>query len=147
MPDTSDDGDLTAIATRLAVAIGRINRRIRPTNPELSYGQLSALSSVARLGPLRPGDLARLESVSAPSVTRLIANLESKGFVSRTADPADGRAFFIQATPAGEDAVVRARSQRAALLADLLSSYGPDELHRVAGALDVLEAAGQVDRS
>lgn len=143
----ADEDDRSAVATRLAVAIGRINRRIRPSNPELSYGQLSALSSIVRLGPLRPGDLARLESVSAPSVTRLIANLEAKGFVERTPDPVDGRAFYISASEAGADAVLRARQERAALLRELLADCSQDDLDRLTAALPALENAGHVDEA
>ncbi|MBN9188579.1 MAG: MarR family transcriptional regulator [Microbacterium sp.] len=88
-------------AARLAVAIGRINRRIRPSADGLSLGLLSALSTVVRLGPLRPSELARIEGVAAPTATRAVAELESRGFVERRPDPADGRAFFVSATRAG----------------------------------------------
>jgi DNA-binding MarR family transcriptional regulator len=141
--ETEADDEVTTLATRLAVAVGRLNRRIRPGNPELSYGQLSALASVVRLGPLRPGDLARLESTSAPSITRLIANLEAKGFVDRAPDPVDGRAFFIRATPAGAEAVLRARAERAGLLRALLADCSPEDLAALAAALPALEGAGQ----
>jgi DNA-binding MarR family transcriptional regulator len=136
--------DRADVASRLAIAVGRINRRIRPSEETLSYGKLSALSSILRLGPLRPGDLARVESITAPSVTRLVASLETAGFVTRSPDPADGRAFFIQATDAGAREVLRARAQRAGSMTDILAACTDDELARVAAALGVLEAVAGV---
>lgn len=133
--------DSTEVAGRLAVAVGRINRRIRPAGDGLSQGLLSALSTIVRKGPLRPGDLARIEIVAAPSATRAIAELETRGLVARQADPADGRSFFIEATDAGVEAVQRARSQRAVLVAELLAGVSADELAKLAAALDALEAA------
>ena len=132
------------LANRLAIAVGRINRRIRPSGPALSYGQLSALSSIVRLGPMRPGDLARLESISASSATRVLAGLESQGFVTRTPDPLDGRASFIEASVPGAQAVLMARAERATLLTGLLADCDADDIHRLAAALDVLEAVGRV---
>jgi DNA-binding MarR family transcriptional regulator len=131
----SPQRDRADVAARLAIAVGRINRRIRPAEDTLSYGKVSALSSIVRLGPIRPGDLARVESITAPSVTRLVAS---------SPDPADGRAFFIEATDAGAREVLHARAQRAGSMADLLANCTDEELHRVAAALDVLEAAAQV---
>lgn len=135
------DADARAeVASRLAVAVGRINRRIRPAADGLSHGLLSALSTIVRKGPLRPGDLARIEVVSAPSITRALADLEGRGLISRSADPADGRSFFVESTEAGSDAVLRARSERAERVAALMASRTDEEFALIASALDALEA-------
>ncbi len=126
-------------AARLALVIGRINRRIRPADGALTVGQLSALSTILRRGPLRPGDLGRLESVAAPVVTRLIAGLERRGLVRKEADPDDRRSFFVSATAAGEQAVRHARGERARRISTLLEQLDDDERAAVAGALDALE--------
>ena len=124
---TAADGDVRdEVAMRLAIAIGRLNRRIRPIGDGLTHGQLSALASVVQEGPIRPGDLARLEAVAAPTTTRVLADLESRGLVSRTADPADGRSFFVSATDDGRDAVVRARSERATHVLELMDGLDDD---------------------
>ncbi|GAA4167364.1 MarR family winged helix-turn-helix transcriptional regulator [Gryllotalpicola koreensis] len=130
-------------ATRLAVAIGRINRRIRPTRDGISHGLISALGSVVRVGEIRPGDLARLEAVAAPTMTRLVAVLEERGLVTRRPDPTDGRSFFVVATDAGVDAIRRARFERAERVAALLSTLPPEQLAAVTAAIDGLETAAQ----
>jgi DNA-binding MarR family transcriptional regulator len=150
-PATVVDGpaggsDRTYVAGRLAVVVGRLDRRIRATAHDLTYGQLSALSSIVRFGPLRPGDLARLESITAPSITRVIAGLDEIGLITRTPDPADGRAFFIQATTAGHQAVLRVRAQRAERLRGVLEDCTDDQIVQIGSALDVLEAAAQIQR-
>jgi DNA-binding MarR family transcriptional regulator len=134
---TGDQRD--EVAARLALVLGRLNRLIRPTAGDLTQSQLSALSSIVRLGPLRSGDLARIESVTPPSMTRLMGGLESGGLVERTADPDDGRAALLSATPAGIEAVLRARAHRARRLGLLLSHLDDEAMDTVDAATDILE--------
>lgn len=126
-------------AARLAVAIGRINRRIRPRG-ELTQAQLSALSSITRKGPLRPGDLARIESIAAPSATRVVAELEARGLVERHSDPDDGRSSLVKSTEAGAAAVLTARAERAQRISVLMAGLDGEQMAAVTSALDVLES-------
>lgn len=143
----ADDSTMTAlpqpdgddVATRLAVAIGRINRRIRPTRDGISHGLVSALGSIVRVGEIRPGDLARLESVAAPTITRLVAELETRGLVSRRPDPSDGRSFFVLPTEAGIDVMRRARFERAERLAAMLQTLPAEQQDAVKAAVEGLE--------
>jgi DNA-binding MarR family transcriptional regulator len=126
-------------AARLAIAIGRINRRIRPPEDGMTHGQLSVLSTVVRRGPLRPSDIARREHLAPPSVTRLVADLESRGLITREPDPLDRRSFFVHGTPQGQQAVLRARAERADRIGVLLDALDDDEHAAVVAALDALE--------
>ncbi len=130
---------------RLAIATGRLNRRLRSAGGGLSHGLLSALATVLKQGPLRLAELAQIESVSAPSSTRLVADLESQGLVTRAPDPDDGRAILISITPAGSDRVLQARASRAAVIAELFAQLTDDEIATVAAALPALEKI--VDRA
>jgi DNA-binding MarR family transcriptional regulator len=67
------------LPSRLSLAVGRLNRRLRGAGGGLSHGLLSALATVSKDGPLRLAELAQIEQVSAPSTTRLVAELEAKG--------------------------------------------------------------------
>ncbi|MEA9985570.1 MarR family winged helix-turn-helix transcriptional regulator [Subtercola sp. RTI3] len=142
MPDVNRDD----VAERLTLVISRLSRRIRPVGDELSHGVLSALSSVKTAGPLRPSDLARLENVAAPTMTRIVADLENRGLIERTADPLDGRSFLLRATPAGVGAVAQARSSRTARVLTMLAEQSDADLASLARALPVLEtvAAGRL---
>ena len=119
--------------------IGQLTRRLRSARGGLSHSLLSTLVSVAKHGPLRLADLAQAELVSAPSITRLIAELEGKLLVSRTPDPADGRASLIQVTDAGLEAVQVARRVRQQMVAELLEPLSADEVASIEAALPALE--------
>jgi DNA-binding MarR family transcriptional regulator len=137
--ETPTEPDRDELAARLAIVLGRLNRLIRSTAGDLTQSQLSALSSIVRLGSVRSGDLARIESVTAPSMTRLMAGLETEGFVDRKADPVDGRAALLSATPAGVEAVLRARANRSQRLAALLAPLDDDGIELLTRAATVLE--------
>jgi DNA-binding MarR family transcriptional regulator len=127
------------VPARLAFATGRLNRRLRSAGGGLSHGLLSALATVSKQGPLRLAELAQLESVSAPSTTRLVAELEGKGLVTRATDPDDGRAILISITPLGIETIAAARAARAAMVAELFESLEPHEVAAITAALPALE--------
>src|SRR6185437_5665306 len=85
--DPHDDDEL---ATRLRLAVTRLNRRLRQESyAGLSPAQASALGTVKRLGSPTLGELAVTEQVQPPTVTRLVGSLEGAGLVSREVDPDD----------------------------------------------------------
>ncbi|MEJ1230152.1 MAG: MarR family transcriptional regulator [Galbitalea sp.] len=124
---------------RLALVTGRLNRRLTAATGGLSHGLLSALATVAKHGPLRLAELAQFELVAAPGVTRIVAELESRGLVTRSVDPDDGRAQRIEVTPAGTEAVQRARAARACAIAELLEGLDETDLRAIEAALPALE--------
>lgn len=136
-----NDDDL---AGRLALAVGRLNRRMRSSTGDLSHGQLSALSTIVRRGPLRPGELAAIEVVAAPTITRVVADLESRGLVQREPDPDDGRSSFVSGTEAGIELLLRARSDRARTVQSIIAELTPEQVTALAAALPALEAAAHV---
>lgn len=136
--------DRGEIASRLAVVVGRLSRRSRVSPGSLSYGMVSALASIMRLGPMRPGDLARAEVVTKPTMTRVLGELEQKGLIRRESDPTDGRAFVVTVTEAGQAAVLEARRERAGIFAELMHELGDDDLRAIDNALAALERAARV---
>jgi DNA-binding MarR family transcriptional regulator len=137
-PSYSSSAD---VAARLAMVIGRMNRRIRSASDGLNYSSLSALATVSKAGSIRLADLAEREVVAAPSITRIVADLERRGLVTRRVNETDRRAFLIEATESGEQALAAARAKRAVLVTKLLQELSPAELHAVASALPALERA------
>jgi DNA-binding MarR family transcriptional regulator len=133
--------DRRDLARRLAFVVGTINRRLRPPADGLSHVAVSALSTISRTGAVRPGDLARLEGIAAPGMTRLVADLEQRGLVVRTADEHDRRSTLLSLTDAGERELREARTTRSAWVADLLEEVPPADLDAVERAVTALEAA------
>lgn len=138
-----DDDDL---AGRLALAVGRLNRRMRSSTGGLSHGQLSALSTIVRRGPLRPGELAAIEVVAAPTITRVVSDLEARGLVKREPDPDDGRSSFVSGTDAGVELLFRARSDRARAVQAIVAELTPEQVEAIAAALPALERAAHISQ-
>jgi DNA-binding MarR family transcriptional regulator len=94
-------------------------------------------------GPLTIGALAERLGVSQQAASKSVTDIERRGYVARTADPADARARLVGLTARGEAAIESARRERAALAAELSERLGP---RRVEGArrvlLDVVGAVG-----
>ena len=140
-PAAGGDDDVPG---RLALAIGRLNRRIRSSTGGLSHGQLSALSTIVRRGPLRPSELAAIEVAAAPTITRIVAELEARGLVERAPDPQDRRSLFVSGTDAGTELLLEARSDRARAVADVLGELTPEQRDTIRAALPALERSAQV---
>lgn len=129
------------VANRLYVSLGRINRTVRRASgqPVVGHGALSALTTLVACGPLRAGELAAREVVSAASMTRIVAALEQVGYATRTRDPADGRAFLVQATAEGERVVREGQAARVESLRQRLDRLPPADRRRLVAALPALE--------
>ena len=64
--------------------------------------QYSLLSHVVKLGPIRPGDLARAMRIDASTLTRNLKPLIEGGWVTLDAG-SDGRSRLVSATDAGRE--------------------------------------------
>src|SRR5687768_1938994 len=98
-------------AMRLREAITRFNRRLRRTRPvgDLTITQISALQSLESGGALTPRELAEIERVAPPTMTRIVARLEERALVQRTPHPTDGRQVLLAPTTAGLDLLTEYR--------------------------------------
>jgi DNA-binding MarR family transcriptional regulator len=134
------------LVVRLRLAIARLGRRLRQqTGEEITYSQLSALGSIEKRGPLTLGALAAIEQVRPPSITRIVANLEEAGLVTRRADPGDRRIVRAEVTPAGRELLRRGRIRKDAYLAARLSALSPEDIELLRQAASILERLLEVD--
>jgi DNA-binding MarR family transcriptional regulator len=128
------------IAARLRLSATRLARRLRKeAGSGLSPSQGSALAAVHNHGPLTLGALAEHERVAPPTITKVVAFLESEGLVVRSADPTDGRVSRVTTTRAGDDLVEESRRRKTAWLTTQVGQLPTDEQARLADALDVLD--------
>ncbi len=134
-------------AARLRLAIVRTARRLRQeAGGELTPSTAAALATIERHGPLAPSELAELERVKRPTITRVVARLEEDGLVERTGDPADGRASLVSITREGSALLRRIRTRKNAYLARRLSKLDPGDLGALERAADLLEGLLEDDR-
>jgi DNA-binding MarR family transcriptional regulator len=128
------------VATRLRVAVNRLQRRLRQESlGGLSPAQASALGTINRLGRPTLGEVAALEQVRPPSMTRIVANLAKAGMVTRKPDPADRRSVRVQVTPAGVRTLERIRTMKNAFLLRRLSDLSADEQRHAEELVTLLE--------
>ncbi len=134
---TSDNEEL---AGRLRLAINRLQRRLRQEAlAGLSPAQASALGSVYRLGSPTLGELAAVEQVQPPTMTRIVATLADSGMVTRVTDTADRRSARVRVTPAGKRSLERIRTLKNAFLTRQLAELNPDEQAKAGQLVDLLE--------
>jgi DNA-binding MarR family transcriptional regulator len=132
------------LAARLRMTLGRLNRRVRQHGPQsLSSSQASTLASVENLGPVRLGDLAAHEGVTAPTQSRLVASLEQQGLVRRMPDAEDRRATLLAITAQGRRQLDQLRGERSAFLVGQLGTLTPEQRTALVAALDALESLAE----
>jgi DNA-binding MarR family transcriptional regulator len=119
----------------------RLNRSLRRTRPigKLTPSQLSALVSLELAGALTPRELADIERVQPPTMTRVISKLEDLGFVQRTPHPTDGRQVILSATKSGHALLSNNKRARDAWLAERLATLSEAERKTLSQAAEILE--------
>ena len=129
------------MAERLHTAAVHLSRRLRVEDEArgISGPRLSALSVLASAGPMRIGELAQIEQVEPPTMTRLVDAMERDGQVRRQPDPKDRRAVVLRVTARGERVLTKGSAQRVAMLAEGVSSLSPAQLAALARGVEVLE--------
>jgi DNA-binding MarR family transcriptional regulator len=101
--------------------------------------RLSALSVLVFAGPMRLTELARIEQVKPPTMTKVIAGREAGGLVKRRADAVDARAVRLEATARGTRLLQEGRRRRVERLAAALHALTKDELEVLTRAATLLE--------
>jgi DNA-binding MarR family transcriptional regulator len=79
---------------------------------KLSGAGLNALRIIARSGPIAGTEVARQLGVDQSTASRQIRPLEDAGLVARTADEADRRIAWLEATDEGGAVLERIHGQR-----------------------------------
>lgn len=131
----------TAVADALHSAAIHLLRGVRKEDEAAGVGpaRLSALSVLVFAGSVRLTDLARIEQVRPPTMTKIVAGLEAAGLVRRRGDAEDARAVRLEATAKGTRLLQEGRRRRVTRLAAALEPLTTDELETVARAAAILE--------
>lgn len=136
----ADAGDpLAEPLHRTALHLLRLLRRADDASG-VSPARLSALSVLVFGGPTTLGALATAEGVSAPTMSRLVAELERDGYLRRRADPTDARSVRLEATAKATRLLHAGRARRLGALAAALKTLSTSERSAIAGALGPLGA-------
>jgi DNA-binding MarR family transcriptional regulator len=129
------------VATRLHAAAIHLLRRVRRDDPlmELSPARASVLSVLVFGGARSPGELAQIEQVAAPTMTKLINGLVRDGYATKRPSRADGRAMVVAATAKAKRALQAGRQRRIQLLHALFADLSHAEWKVVERACGIIE--------
>ncbi len=141
--DTQPAQNLTDSAAKLRMAIVRTSRRLRQEAASEASGltptSTSALAAIDVHGPLTPSELAAIERVKRPTITRTLGCLEREGLIERTPDPADGRSSLIAINAAGRERLRRLRGRKNAYLARRMRDLSAEEIETLERAAAILD--------
>ena len=139
-PVAAERGTADELARSLREAIQRLNRRVRQTRAvgDLTSSQLSALTSLQLAGALTPRELADVERVQPPTMTKIVGKLEARGLVVRTPHPTDGRQVILAPTEQGRAMYAEFEQARNEWLAAQLAVLSADDRDVLVRAAEIL---------
>lgn len=125
----------------LSLTLEKVVRLVREvsTAGEVSPTAATVLAGLARTGPQRVTDLARVAGVSQPAMTQLVNRLTRQGLLARVADDADRRAVLVEITDAGREVLDARRGQRADVFDAALARVSAEDRAVIASALPALD--------
>jgi DNA-binding MarR family transcriptional regulator len=137
------------LAERLHAVAIRVLRRARRDDAVMGLppGQASALSVLVFGGPKTLSELAGIEQVQPPTMTRMVDALEQARLIKREQDANDRRRFRIAATPAAVRLMHQGRERRVMVLAQTLAGLDRDQRAVMEKALAILEQLQREPRS
>lgn len=98
------------------------------TGEDLHPSQLPILWTIAQLGRISQGQIARALGVSRAAVAVSAKRMEKAGLVLREKESGDHRRTMVSLTARGESAARRARAHQEEILARRLEGFTPEEM-------------------
>jgi DNA-binding MarR family transcriptional regulator len=132
--------DTLAVADGLRPVLLRVGRELRreARSVGISPEQVALLVAIKYAPGIGVRELAAKERVSAPAMSNHVDRLERDGLVVRTPSAADKRRVGLTLTDEGQRMLRRVRSRRTAWLVSRLDKLEPEELERIAAAIEPL---------
>ncbi|MGN6256803.1 MAG: MarR family winged helix-turn-helix transcriptional regulator [Solirubrobacterales bacterium] len=141
--DAKTDIPLSERAAQLRTAIVRTARRLRQEAAAETSGltptSVAALATIERHGPMTPSEIAEIERVKRPTITRTLGCLEREGLIDRSQDPADKRSALVSVNGAGRERLRRLRKRKNAYLARRMRDLSDEEVETLERAAAILE--------
>jgi DNA-binding MarR family transcriptional regulator len=140
--------DPTVLANRLRPVLFKLGRELRREIHSLGVtgGQVGLLVQIKHRPGIGMRELAALERISVPGMSKYVAKLEEAGLVQRAPVEGDQRRVGLRLTPAGHKVLRSVKSKRTAWLAARLRQLDPAEIDAIDTAIEpltnLLEAEG-----
>ncbi|HEX3118009.1 MAG TPA: MarR family transcriptional regulator [Candidatus Acidoferrum sp.] len=135
-------GNLSKVETAelLHSAAIRVLRMVRTEDAQAGIGpaQLSALSVLVFGGAKTVSELATLEQVRPPTMSRIVEGLAQKKLVQRVDDEADRRTVRVRATAKGEKLMQAGKARRVRALAERFEALSPGDVKTLFAAAQLM---------
>jgi DNA-binding MarR family transcriptional regulator len=145
------DIPLSERAVHLRTALVRMARRLRQEAAAETTGltptSVAALATIERHGPITPSEIAEIERVKRPTITRTLGCLEREGLIDRAADPTDRRSALVSVNAAGRERLRRVRGRKNAYLARRMRDLTDEEVETLERAAEILDRMREGERS
>jgi DNA-binding MarR family transcriptional regulator len=132
--------DTTALANQLRPVLLKLNRELRREIHSLGVtgGQVGLLVQIKARPGIGMRELASVERMSVPGMSKFIARLEEAGLVQRAPVEGDQRRVGLSLTQAGHKVLRSVKSKRTAWLAARLRHLEPEQLGAIDAAIEPL---------
>jgi DNA-binding MarR family transcriptional regulator len=131
---------MTVLADRLGTAAVRLARHLRQQDEGgMTPTMRATLGTISRDGPVTLGELAAIEQVAPPTITKVVGKLEDAGLVARVPDADDRRVCRVTLSDEGARWMAADRARRRDWLTDQLRLLTGRDVEHLAAAVDILE--------
>jgi DNA-binding MarR family transcriptional regulator len=133
--------DTTELANRLRPVLLKLNRELRREIHSLGVtgGQVALLVQIKARPGIGMRELAAVERMSVPGMSKFIARLEEAGLVQRAPVEGDQRRVGLSLTAAGHKVLRSVKSRRTAWLSARLRQLDPEQVEALEAAIEPLE--------
>ena len=132
--------DPTVLANRLRPVLFKLGRELRREIHSLGVtgGQVGLLVQIKHRPGIGMRELAALERMSVPGMSKYVTRLEQSGLVQRAPVEGDQRRVGLSLTAAGHKVLRSVKSKRTAWLAARLRQLDPHEVDAIDEAIEPL---------
>jgi homoprotocatechuate degradation regulator HpaR len=131
-----------SLGATLLVAREAVMAPLRPILREygITEPQWRVMRVINERGATDATGLAEVSLLHAPSVTRILKDLEERGLVTRQADPGDRRRTVIALSPEGQKTVKESLRRMVRILREYSDRFGAERLERLMTELRAMSA-------
>jgi DNA-binding MarR family transcriptional regulator len=141
------DEDLSQLGEDLITTAARIVRWVpKPSRIRLSLAAARILARINDNGSCRISDVADQERSSQPTITNHVKRLESAGFVARSPDADDARAWRIRLTEAGQQELAEMQQAVGTSLEPYLARMSRRDRKALHAGVDAMQRLIALDR-
>lgn len=101
----------------------RMRQSMESVHPGLTFNEVRILTQTGRRPGITQKDLVEHSHTDKAQMARMLAQLQEKGWLERSASETDKRVRCLQLSPAGEQLFVQLKAQREQVATQLLKDF------------------------